>query len=487
MLLLFALPALAFAGSQNFTSSGTFTVPTYVSLTVTVNGSGGGGGGGGGGAYIFYGNGGDGSAGTSGGTVSFNGNVIGNGGGFGTGGGGGTQDGGGGSSAGSTGSNGSSGTASGGDTNTTGAGAGGGTGGGGGFTANPDCQQLPGGGTGGNGAAGGKAVKTYSVGQLTPGAGITVTVGNGGTPGGGGTSAGCAASGTAGNAGTKGSVSITWTDPAAPTVTTSAASGVTINSATLNGSIAATNGSDATQHGFAYGTVSTLTTVIATTTLGSKSGTGSFSGAVSSLSTGTTYYVRAYATNSNGTGYGSIQNFTTASPTLTINKAVTINGDLNITGALSKSSGSFVIDHPLDPKNKLLYHSFVESPEVMNVYVGRATLDDAGKATISLPTYFLPLNKDFRYFATPIEVAMPDLHLSVKVKPRFLGLLGTPVFTIAGGSPGGEVSWMVTGVRHDPYILANPIIPEVQKGAGAPYAQGMYIHPELYATSTKQK
>ena len=35
------LPAFAFAGSQNFTSSGTFTVPSYGTLTVTVNGAGG--------------------------------------------------------------------------------------------------------------------------------------------------------------------------------------------------------------------------------------------------------------------------------------------------------------------------------------------------------------------------------------------------------------------------------------------------------------
>jgi len=172
---------------------------------------------------------------------------------------------------------------------------------------------------------------------------------------------------------------------------------------------------------------------------------------------------------------------------LQINETVTIEGDLEVTGALSKGSGSFVIDHPLDPKNKLLYHSFVESPDVMNVYVGRATLDASGEAKISLPSYFLPLNKDFRYFATPIGAAMPDLYLSVEVKLRFLGLFGAPVFSIAGGSPGGEVSWMVTGIRRDPYIRANPVIPIVQKGAGAPYAQGMYVHPELYATSTKQK
>ncbi len=172
---------------------------------------------------------------------------------------------------------------------------------------------------------------------------------------------------------------------------------------------------------------------------------------------------------------------------LKINDAVTINGDLTVTGALSKSSGSFVIDHPLDPKNRLLYHSFVESEDVMNTYAGRATLDADGSATIRLPSYFMSLNKDFRYFATPVGQSMPNLHLSIGVKPQFLGLFGEPIFSISGGNAGGQVSWMVTGIRHDPYILANPIIPEVQKGLSAPYSQGMYVHPELYAPSAQQE
>jgi hypothetical protein len=94
-----------------------------------------------------------------------------------------------------------------------------------------------------------------------------------------------------------------------PTVTTSSASSITTTTATLNGQITATGNGDATQHGFAYGTDSGLSTVIATTTIGSKSGTGAFTSSVSSLSCGTTYYSRAYATNSAGTGYGSVSSF----------------------------------------------------------------------------------------------------------------------------------------------------------------------------------
>src|SRR5215471_18878374 len=46
------------------------------------------------------------------------------------------------------------------------------------------------------------------------------------------------------------------------------------------------------------------------------------------------------------------------------------NGDVTVTGNLSKGGGAFKIDHPLDPENKYLYHSFVESPDMMNIYDG---------------------------------------------------------------------------------------------------------------------
>ena len=61
-------------------------------------------------------------------------------------------------------------------------------------------------------------------------------------------------------------------------------------------------------------------------------------------------------------------------------------GDVSISGTLSKGGGGFRIDHPLDPENKYLSHSFVESPEMLNVYRGTITTDDSGDATVELPT-----------------------------------------------------------------------------------------------------
>lgn len=164
----------------------------------------------------------------------------------------------------------------------------------------------------------------------------------------------------------------------------------------------------------------------------------------------------------------------------TITDNTTVTGSASVLGAISKGSGSFVIDHPLDPKNKLLYHYFVESPDVKNIYDGIVSLDERGEATIELPAYFFALNKDFRYLATPLGEPMPNLHLSKEVHKRFFGLLGIPVLKIAGGVPDGRVSWQVSGVRHDPFILANPIIPEVEKGPDQAVDKGEYVCEECY-------
>ena len=98
-----------------------------------------------------------------------------------------------------------------------------------------------------------------------------------------------------------------------PTVTTNSVSSISTTSATLNGAISSTGGEDASQSGFAYGTDSSLTTGVSTSTLGSQTGTATFNQTISSLTCNTTYYARAYASNSAGTGFGSITSFVTSS------------------------------------------------------------------------------------------------------------------------------------------------------------------------------
>jgi len=90
-------------------------------------------------------------------------------------------------------------------------------------------------------------------------------------------------------------------------------------------------------------------------------------------------------------------------------------GPVSITGPLSKPGGSFKIDHPLDPANKYLSHSFVESPDMKNIYDGVVVLDDMGEAVIELPDWFGALNKDFRYQLTAIGAPGPNLYIAEEI------------------------------------------------------------------------
>jgi hypothetical protein len=147
------------------------------------------------------------------------------------------------------------------------------------------------------------------------------------------------------------------------------------------------------------------------------------------------------------------------------------SGNLNVTGKLTKGSGSFKIDDPLDPAHKYLSHSFVESPDMMNVYNGNITTDKHGLATVVLPEYFEALNRDFRYQLTVIGQFAQAIVAKKISNNRFV---------VRTSKPGVEVSWQVTGIRHDAYADAYRIPVEEEK---PPQEQGHYLHPELFGAS----
>ncbi|MHB8086583.1 MAG: hypothetical protein ACYDHZ_12245, partial [Dehalococcoidia bacterium] len=68
------------------------------------------------------------------------------------------------------------------------------------------------------------------------------------------------------------------------------------------------------------------------------------------------------------------------------------SGNVNVTGTLTSGVKDFRIDDPLDPANKYLVHSSVESPDMKNIYDGVAVLDNNGEAVVTLPAYFQALN-----------------------------------------------------------------------------------------------
>jgi hypothetical protein len=134
---------------------------------------------------------------------------------------------------------------------------------------------------------------------------------------------------------------------------------------------------------------------------------------------------------------------------------VHVKGNLNVTGSVTKGGGAFQIDHPLEPESKYLVHSFVESPDMKNIYDGVAAADPSGEAIVELPAYFDALNKEFRYQLTPIGAPAPTLH----VKEELVGNR----FSIGGAGPGQRVCWQITGTRKDAWALANPLVVEPDK------------------------
>jgi hypothetical protein len=143
-------------------------------------------------------------------------------------------------------------------------------------------------------------------------------------------------------------------------------------------------------------------------------------------------------------------------------------GNVYITGTLAKAAGSFKIDHPLDPENKYLSHSFVESPDMMNIYNGNVTTDQNGEANVTLPDYFEALNKVFRYQLTVIGTFAQAI-IASKIKDNS--------FTIQTNAPNVEVSWQVTGIRQDAYANKHRIPVEEKK---SDQERGYYIHPEVF-------
>lgn len=162
--------------------------------------------------------------------------------------------------------------------------------------------------------------------------------------------------------------------------------------------------------------------------------------------------------------------------------AAYFDGDVNITDNLTVdgminnfgfTSGfkAFKIDHPLDPQNKFLMHSCVESPDMKNIYDGVVVTDESGFATVELPEYFEALNKDFRYQLTVIGQFAQAI-IAEKVHDNR--------FVIQTDKPNVEVSWQITGIRHDPFAEQNRIEVEVEK---VDNERGKYLFPEAYNQS----
>ena len=132
-------------------------------------------------------------------------------------------------------------------------------------------------------------------------------------------------------------------------------------------------------------------------------------------------------------------------------------------GVLSKASGTFTIDHPLDPNGRILNHYFIEGPEMLNIYRGAVVLDASGRAAVDLPAYFDALNRN-----PMVQLTGVGTNGVVYVAEDVSGNR----FAI-GGPAGAKVYWQVTGERQDVSAEATRRMMPVEQPKTGPLAGRM--------------
>ncbi len=129
-----------------------------------------------------------------------------------------------------------------------------------------------------------------------------------------------------------------------PTLTTSTVSSISATSATAGGTITGDGGAAVSARGVVWGTATAPTIALATKT-SDGTGTGSFTSSISGLAATTTYFVRSYATNSEGTSYGNELSFTTSTnlSTVATNEVTTITATTATGGGNVSADGGSAI------------------------------------------------------------------------------------------------------------------------------------------------
>lgn len=133
-------------------------------------------------------------------------------------------------------------------------------------------------------------------------------------------------------------LTFTTTALSVPTVTTTAASSITLTTATSGGEVTNNGGSDVTARGVCWSTSANPTITDSKTS--DAAGNGSFTSSITGLLPGTTYHVRAYATNSIGTGYGADISF----PTLPVGAATLTTKTVTAVSYTTATSGGDITD-----------------------------------------------------------------------------------------------------------------------------------------------
>ena len=130
---------------------------------------------------------------------------------------------------------------------------------------------------------------------------------------------------------------------------------------------------------------------------------------------------------------------------------IRVTGNMSVSGSLSKGSGTFLIDHPLDPDNKDLVHGFVESPKYELIYRGKVQLVD-GVAEVDIDAMCDMSEGTFEALTQNAEVvSLCNLTGFARVKPT--KIIDGKFTIVAEEKVSDEISWVVIAERADYFIV----------------------------------
>ena len=238
-------------------------------------------------------------------------------------------------------------------------------------------------------------------------------------------------------------VTLTTKTTVVPTLTTTIVSNIGFNTASTGGSISNDGGANVTARGVVYSSVATTPTTLNLST-SDGNGTGSFNSSLQNLNENTTYYVRAYATNSAGTGYGPVQTFKTklnSVPSLTTLNTTNIK-------STSVSSGGNISDIGSSNVTEVgvCYSTTNTLPTTANITT-KGTAPSAGTGAFSIN--ITGLTRDTKYYLRAY---------AINSKGTGYGALET--FTTPDGLPVVNTSTTVTGITPNTANVGGTVVSE---------------------------
>lgn len=222
-----------------------------------------------------------------------------------------------------------------------------------------------------------------------------------------------------------------------PILVTNAATSITATSAVLNGNVTADGGSAVTQKGiiWAMSTGPTLSSNLGNLTVGA--GLGSIAVGPNNLTPGATYYVKAYATNNNGTAYGNEVTF----KTLATNPTIQTYSASSVTGSSATSGGYNIYDGGSNVTAKGVVWSTTTAPTIA---LTTKTNDGTGTSSFTSSVISLsPITKYYlrAYVTTEFATAYgPEISFTTTANPPTLNTVAISAITANSASSGGTIS-----------------------------------------------